>query len=77
MYTIGLLCGLISSLLYACMILTSRYLKEYYTGTAQAAWAIIITLVIFLPIPPPYPLEYCWTTCTCPYFWVFFQQLQV
>nr|QNO47929.1 hypothetical protein DBNCDMDK_00017 [Methanosarcinales archaeon ANME-2c ERB4] len=49
MYAIGLLCGLISGLLYACMILTSRYLKSYYTGTAQAAWAIIITLVIFLP----------------------------
>ncbi len=49
MYAIGLLCGLIAGLLYACMILTSRYLKSYYTGTAQAAWAIIITLVIFLP----------------------------
>lgn len=49
MYAIGLLCGLIAGLLYACMILTSRYLKGYYTGTAQAAWAIIITLVIFLP----------------------------
>ena len=31
------------------MILTSGYLKGYYTGTAQAAWAIIITLIIFLP----------------------------
>ena len=49
MYAIGLLCGLIAGLLYACMILTSRYLKGYYTGTAQAAWAILITLVIFLP----------------------------
>ena len=49
MYAIGLLCGLISGLLYACMIMTSRYLKGYYTGTAQAAWAIIITLAIFLP----------------------------
>jgi len=49
MYLIGLGCGLISGLLYACMILTSRYLKGYYTGTAQAAWAIVITLTIFLP----------------------------
>jgi len=39
MYAIGLLCGLIAGLLYACMILTSRYLKG----------SIIITLVIFLP----------------------------
>ncbi|PXF55055.1 MAG: hypothetical protein C4B59_17595 [Candidatus Methanogaster sp.] len=38
-----------SDLLYSCMIITSRYPKGYYTGTAQAAWAIIITLVIFLP----------------------------
>ena len=49
MYLIGLGCGLISGLLYACMILTSGYLKDYYTGTAQAAWAIVITLTIFLP----------------------------
>jgi len=49
MYAIGLWCGLISGLLYSCMIMTSRYLKGYYTGTAQAAWAIVITLVIFLP----------------------------
>lgn len=49
MYLIGLGCGLISGLLYACMILTSRYLKDHYTGTAQAAWAIVITLTIFLP----------------------------
>ena len=31
------------------MILTSGYLKGYYTGAAQAACAIIITLIIFLP----------------------------
>ncbi|RZN31047.1 MAG: hypothetical protein EF813_12615 [Methanosarcinales archaeon] len=31
------------------MTLTSRYLKGYYTGTAQAARAITITLIIFLP----------------------------
>lgn len=49
MYLLGLGCGLISGLLYACMILTSKYLKGYYTGTAQAAWAIVITLTIFLP----------------------------
>ncbi|MCD4783163.1 MAG: DMT family transporter [Candidatus Eremiobacteraeota bacterium] len=49
MYLIGLGCGLISGLLYACMILTSRYLKGYYTGTAQAAWAIFIILTIFRP----------------------------
>lgn len=49
MYLIGLGCGIISGLLYACMILTSRCLKGHYTGTAQAAWAIVITLTIFLP----------------------------
>jgi drug/metabolite transporter (DMT)-like permease len=48
-YLIGLGCGLISGLFYACMILTSRYLKGFYTGTAQAAWAIFITLTIFIP----------------------------
>lgn len=77
MYLIGLGCGLISGLLYACMILTSRYLKGYYTGTAQAAWAIVITLTIFLPYSAAISWEYCWTTCIFSYSWVFFPRLRV
>ena len=48
-YLIGLAAGLVSGLFYGGMTLTSRYLKDYYTGTAQGAWALLITLLIFAP----------------------------
>ncbi|MCJ7656473.1 MAG: DMT family transporter [Candidatus Atribacteria bacterium] len=46
---IGLAAGLVSGLAYACMILTSRKLRNHYTGTVQASWALFITMVIFIP----------------------------
>lgn len=52
---IGLAAGLVSGLAYACMILTSRHLRNHYTGTVQASWALFITMVIFIPyaaVPP-------------------------
>ncbi|MCD4816495.1 MAG: DMT family transporter [Methanosarcinales archaeon] len=48
-YLIGLAAGLVSGVLYGGMTLTSRYLKDDYTGTTQAAWALLITLLIFTP----------------------------
>ncbi|MCD4845181.1 MAG: DMT family transporter [Methanosarcinales archaeon] len=48
-YILGLGAGLISGLFYACMIMVSRYLRDSYTGTAQATWGTMIILVIFLP----------------------------
>ena len=48
-YIIGLAAGLVSGLCYASIIITSRYLRDYYSGTAQAAWALFITMVIFSP----------------------------
>ena len=48
-YIIGLAAGLVSGLFYGGMTLTSRYLKDYYTGTTQSAWALFITLLIFSP----------------------------
>jgi len=48
-YLIGLAAGLVSGLLYGGMTLTSRYLKDYYTGAAQGAWALLITMLIFTP----------------------------
>jgi drug/metabolite transporter (DMT)-like permease len=44
---IGIAMGLISGVLYAIMILTSRYIKDYYSGAAQTAWSIIMNLVVF------------------------------
>lgn len=49
MNIIGISLGLASGLLYALMILTSRYLKDYYSGTAQATWSIIINMAVFSP----------------------------
>lgn len=48
-YVIGLAAGLVSGLCYASMIMTSRYLRDHYSGTAQAAWALFITMAIFSP----------------------------
>lgn len=48
-YLIGLAAGLMSGLFYGVMTITSRYLKDFYTGTAQGAWALLITLLIFSP----------------------------
>ena len=60
-YLIGLAAGLVSGLFYGGMILTSRYLRDYYTGTTQAAWALLITLLIFAPysiaVPPAILLD--------------------
>ncbi|MDO8727788.1 MAG: DMT family transporter [Candidatus Methanoperedens sp.] len=46
---IGMGLGLASGLLFACMILTSRKIKDIYTGTAQATWSMIVSLIIFSP----------------------------
>jgi len=45
----GLTAGLISGIFYALMTISSRYLRSYYSGTAQETWAIIVTMLIFLP----------------------------
>lgn len=46
---IGTLAGILSGIFYALMILTSRFLRHYYTGIAQACWAFIIAMVVFFP----------------------------
>ena len=45
----GIAFGLVSGLLYGLMIMTSRSLKDSYTGIAQATWSMIISLMIFSP----------------------------
>lgn len=46
---IGVALGLASGLLFALMILTSRKIKDIYTGTAQATWSMVVSLIIFSP----------------------------
>lgn len=46
---IGVALGLASGLLFALMILTSRKIKNIYTGTAQATWSMAVSLIIFSP----------------------------
>ncbi|MDP3103144.1 MAG: EamA family transporter [Candidatus Methanoperedens sp.] len=45
----GVAFGLASGLLYGLMIMTSRSLKDNYTGIAQATWSMIVSLIIFSP----------------------------
>lgn len=45
----GIAFGLVSGLLYGLMIMTSRSLKDSYTGIAQATWSMIVSLIIFSP----------------------------
>jgi drug/metabolite transporter (DMT)-like permease len=45
----GAVTGMLSGVFYALMILVSRYLRNYYSGTAQAWWAFIVSMLIFLP----------------------------
>lgn len=45
----GIVLGLVSGLLYGLMIITSRSLKDSYTGITQATWSMIISLIIFSP----------------------------
>lgn len=47
--TSGIVLGLVSGLLYGLMIMTSRSLKDNYTGIAQATWSMIVSLIIFSP----------------------------
>ena len=49
MNLVGVIAGLLSGFFYAMMILVSRHLRSHYTGTAQAWWAFIVTLLVFLP----------------------------
>ncbi len=46
---IGVALGLASGLLFALMILTSRKIRDIYTGTAQATWSMIISMIVFSP----------------------------
>ncbi len=46
---IGVALGLASGLLFSLMILTSRKIRDIYTGTAQATWSMIVSLIVFLP----------------------------
>lgn len=55
MYIIGLAAGLVSGLSYASMTLTSRYLRNHYSGMTQAAWALFITMMLFLPYSTAVP----------------------
>lgn len=48
-YLTGIAAGFASGVSYAGMILTSRYIKNDYKGRQQAAWALFLTMIIFIP----------------------------
>jgi drug/metabolite transporter (DMT)-like permease len=48
-YLFGVLMGLFSGFFYACIILTSRYLRDEYSGLEQLFISTCVTLVLLLP----------------------------
>ena len=48
-YLFGVIMGLFSGFFYACIIMTSRYLKEEYSGFEQLFLSTGVTLVLLLP----------------------------
>ncbi|AKB74174.1 integral membrane protein [Methanosarcina lacustris Z-7289] len=48
-YLYGVLMGLFSGLFYACIIMTSRYLRDEYSGLEQLFFSTGVTLVILFP----------------------------
>jgi drug/metabolite transporter (DMT)-like permease len=48
-YLFGILMGLLSGFFYACIIMTSRYLRDEYSGLEQLFLSTGVTLVILLP----------------------------
>lgn len=48
-YLYGVLMGLFSGFFYACIIMTSRYLRDEYSGLEQLFLSTGVTLVILLP----------------------------
>jgi drug/metabolite transporter (DMT)-like permease len=48
-YLFGVLMGLFSGFFYACIIMTSRYLRDEYSGLEQLFLSTGVTLVILLP----------------------------
>jgi drug/metabolite transporter (DMT)-like permease len=48
-YLFGVLMGLFSGLFYACITVTSRYLRDEYSGLEQIFISTCVTLVLLLP----------------------------
>jgi drug/metabolite transporter (DMT)-like permease len=48
-YLLGVLMGLFSGFFYACIIMTSRYLRDEYSGLEQLFITTCVTLVILFP----------------------------
>jgi len=48
-YLLGVLMGLFSGFFYACIIMTSRYLRDEYSGLEQLFISTCVTLVILSP----------------------------
>lgn len=48
-YLFGVLMGLFSGFFYACIIMTSRYLRDEYSGLEQLFLSTGVTLIILLP----------------------------
>jgi drug/metabolite transporter (DMT)-like permease len=48
-YLFGVLMGLFAGFFYACIIVTSRYLRDEYSGLEQLIFSTVVTLVLLFP----------------------------
>ena len=49
-YSIGILAGIASGIIYAFQIMISKYASSTYSGYTQAFWSFLIAILILLPV---------------------------
>jgi len=49
-FSIGILAGIASGILYAFEVMTSKYVSSTYSGYAQAFWSFLVAAIILLPV---------------------------
>ena len=48
-YSVGILAGIASGIIYAFQIMTSKYVSSAYSGYSQAFWSFLVAILILLP----------------------------
>ena len=48
-YSVGILAGIASGIIYAFQIMTSKYVSSTYSGYSQAFWSFLVAILILLP----------------------------
>jgi drug/metabolite transporter (DMT)-like permease len=48
-FSVGILAGIASGIIYAFQIMTSKYVSSTYSGYSQAFWSFLVAILILLP----------------------------